>query len=38
MVQMAHPEFDPYSATAKDAMALLDALVKTSSPIGSIES
>jgi hypothetical protein len=34
MVQMAHPEFDPYSATAKDAMALLDALVKTSSPIG----
>ena len=38
MVQMAHPEFDPYSATAKDAMALLDALVKTSSPIGPIES
>jgi hypothetical protein len=38
MVQMAHPEFDPYSATAKDAMALLDALVKTSSPIGYIES
>ena len=38
MVQMAHPEFDPYSATAKDAMALLDALVKTSSPISSIES
>jgi hypothetical protein len=37
MVQMAHPEFDPYSATAKDAMALLDALVKTSSPIGSME-
>ena len=38
MVQMAHPEFDPYSATAKDAMALLDALVKTSSPISSIGS
>jgi len=37
MVQMAHPEFDPYSATAKDAMALLDALVKTSSPIGSMD-
>jgi hypothetical protein len=37
MVQMAHPEFDPYSATAKDAMALLDALVKTSSPISSME-
>ena len=33
MVQMAHPEFDPYSATAKDAIALLDALIKTSSPI-----
>ena len=37
MVQMAHPEFDPYSATAKDAMALLDALVKTSSPISSMD-
>jgi len=37
MVQMAHPEFDPYSATAKDATALLDALVKTSSPISSME-
>jgi len=37
MVQMAHPEFDPYSATAKDAMALLDALVKTSCPIGSMD-
>ena len=37
MVQMAHPEFDPYSATAKDAMALLDELVKTSSPISSME-
>ena len=38
MVQMAHPEFDPYSATAKDAIALLDALIKTSSPISSLES
>ena len=37
MVQMAHPEFDPYSATAKDAMALLNALVKTSSPISSMD-
>ena len=38
MVQMAHPEFDPYSATAKDAIALFDALIKTSSPISSLES
>jgi hypothetical protein len=38
MVQMAHPEFDPYSATAKDAIALLVALIKTSSPISSLES
>ena len=38
MVQMAHPEFDPYSANAKDAIALLDALIKTSSPISSLES
>ena len=38
MVQMAHLEFDPYSATAKDAIALLDALIKTSSPISSLES
>jgi len=38
MVQMAHPEFDPYSATAKDAIAILDALIKTSSPISSLES
>jgi hypothetical protein len=38
MVQMAHPEFDPYSATAKDAIALLDALIKTSSPISPLGS
>ena len=38
IVQMAHPEFDPYSATAKDAIALLVALIKTSSPISSLES
>jgi hypothetical protein len=33
MVQMAHPEFDPYSATAKDAMSLLEELIETSTPI-----
>ena len=38
IVQMAHPEFDPYSATAKDAIALLDALIKTSSPISPLGS
>jgi Sensors of blue-light using FAD len=38
MVQMAHPEFDPYTATSKDAMSLLDELIKTSSPIASMES
>jgi hypothetical protein len=38
MVQMSHPEFDPYSATAKDAMSLLDALLKTSSPISNMDS
>lgn len=36
MVQMRHPEFDPYSATAKDALALMDELVQTASPIGGI--
>jgi hypothetical protein len=38
MVQMAHPEFDPYTATSKDAMSLLDELIKTSSPIASMAS
>jgi len=38
MVQMSHPEFDPYSATSKDALALLDELIKTSSPIVTMES
>lgn len=38
MVQMAHPEFDPYTATSKDAMSLLNELIKTSSPIVSLES
>ena len=33
LVKMAHPEFDPYSASAKDALAILDELIKTSSPI-----
>ena len=37
MVQMSHPESDPYSATSKDAMSLLDALLKTSSPISSMD-
>jgi hypothetical protein len=33
MVRMAHPEFDPYSASADDAMSLLDKLIQSSSPI-----
>jgi hypothetical protein len=33
MVQMAHPEFDPYSASSKDAMRMIDELVKSSRPI-----
>ncbi|MCF8181894.1 MAG: BLUF domain-containing protein [Burkholderiales bacterium] len=33
MVQMAHPEFDPYTASAKDAFLILDELIKTGSPI-----
>ena len=33
MVQMAHPEFDPYKASAKDAFLILDELIKTGSPI-----
>ena len=33
MVQMAHPEFDPYSATSSDAMKIIDDLLKSSSPI-----
>jgi hypothetical protein len=38
MVQMAHPEFDPYSASAKDAMFILDELIKTGSPISMTKS
>lgn len=33
MVQLAHPEFDPYSASSKDAIRIIDELVKSSSPI-----
>jgi hypothetical protein len=33
MIQMAHPQFDPYSASANDAMSLFDDLIKSSSPI-----
>jgi len=33
MVKMAHPEFDPYSASAKDAIVILDEILKTSCPI-----
>ena len=33
MVQMAHPEFDPYSASAKEAFFILDELIKTGTPI-----
>ena len=37
MVQMAHPEFDSYSASSKDALALLDELIITSKPIVKME-
>lgn len=33
MVQLKHPEFDPYSASGADAMKLLDALVASGHPI-----
>ena len=33
MVQMAHPEFDPYSASAATAMALFDALLSSGQAI-----
>lgn len=35
-VQKAHPPFDPYSASAYDAMSLLDVLLESSSPITSL--
>ena len=33
MVKLAHPEFDPYSASSKDAIRIIDELIKSSSPI-----
>ena len=38
LVKMSHPEFDPYSASAKDAISILDELIKTGSPIVTMES
>lgn len=38
MVQMARPEFDPYTATSKESMSLLQELIKTSIPIVATES
>ena len=37
MVKMNHPEFNPYASSAKDAMNILDELVKTSWPIVTTE-
>ena len=33
MVHMHHPEFDPYSATGKDAMKLIEDLIAMGKPI-----
>jgi hypothetical protein len=33
MVKLAHPEFDPYSASSKDAIRIIDELIKSSRPI-----
>ena len=33
IVQLKHPEFDPFNATAEDLLALLDDLLAQSSPI-----
>ena len=38
MVKMAHPEFDPYTATSKEAISVLDELIKTSRPIAAMDS
>lgn len=38
MVRLGHPEFDPYTATSKEAISLLDELIKTSSPIMAMQS
>lgn len=35
---MAHPEFDPYTATYKEAISVLDELIKTSRPIDAMDS
>ena len=33
MVQLAHPEFDPYSASSKDAMRMIDELINSGTSI-----
>ena len=33
MVEMAHPEFDPYSASSSVVMKIMDDLIKSSTPI-----
>ena len=33
MVQLAHPEFDPYSASSKDAMRMVDELMNSGTSI-----
>ena len=33
MVQLAHPEFDPYSASSKDAMRMIDELMNSGTSI-----
>jgi hypothetical protein len=33
IVQLKHPEFDPFNATAEDLLALVDDLLAQSSPI-----
>jgi hypothetical protein len=33
MVEMSHPEFDPYSASSSDAIKIIDDLLKSSTPI-----
>jgi len=33
LIQMKHPEFDPYLATGRDALKLIDDLILTGKPI-----
>ena len=33
MVQLAHPEFDPYSASSKDAMRMIGELINSGTSI-----